>query len=57
MALHEPVARELAASALAAGLIVNAPNESTIRLAPPLIVGDAELTEFGRRFGQALATL
>ncbi|KGJ79001.1 acetylornithine aminotransferase [Cryobacterium roopkundense] len=57
VALHEPVARELAASALAAGLIVNAPNDSTIRLAPPLIVGDAEIAEFGRRFGQALATL
>lgn len=57
VALREPVARELAASALKAGLIVNAPNESTIRLAPPLIVGDAELAEFGRRFGQALATL
>jgi len=57
VALHEPVAGALAAAALRAGLIVNAPNDSTIRLAPPLIVGDAELADFGRRFGQALATL
>ncbi|KFF58973.1 acetylornithine aminotransferase [Cryobacterium sp. MLB-32] len=57
VALHEPVAHELAAAALKAGLIVNAPNDSTIRLAPPLIVGDAEIAEFERRFGQALATL
>jgi len=55
--LNRPVARELAAAALEAGLIVNAANESTIRLAPPLIIGDAELEQFERRFGQALATL
>jgi len=55
--LNRPVARALAAAALEAGLIVNAANDSTIRLAPPLIVGDAELEQFERRFGQALATL
>ncbi|TDW28984.1 acetylornithine transaminase [Cryobacterium psychrophilum] len=57
VALREPVAPRLAAAALAAGLIVNAANETTIRLAPPLIIGDAELEQFERRFGQALATL
>jgi acetylornithine aminotransferase len=39
------------------GLIINAANESSIRLAPPLIVGDAELAEFERRFRAALAGL
>ena len=54
IALTQPVAAQLAAAALAEGLIVNAPNASTIRLAPPLIVGDAELVVFGVRFGRAL---
>jgi acetylornithine aminotransferase len=55
--LDEPVAVALSAAALDAGLIINAANESSIRLAPPLIVGDGELEEFERRFGQALAAL
>ena len=55
--LTEPVAQRLTAAAQSNGLIVNAANESTIRLAPPLIVGDAELAEFERRFGLALASL
>jgi acetylornithine aminotransferase len=57
IALTEPVAAELAAAAFAAGLIVNAPNPLTIRLAPPLIVGDTEVAEFERRFGRALAVV
>ncbi|MCU1447585.1 acetylornithine transaminase [Cryobacterium sp.] len=55
--LTEPVALKLAAAALEAGLIVNAANESSIRLAPPLIVGDAELADFDERFRAALATV
>jgi len=55
--LSEPVADELSAVALRHGLIINAPNDSTIRLAPPLIVGDEEVAEFGRRFRAALAEL
>ncbi|PWC07194.1 acetylornithine transaminase [Mycetocola zhujimingii] len=53
--LTEPVAPALVSAALAEGLIINAPNPETIRLAPPLIVGDAELAEFDRRFRAALA--
>lgn len=53
----EPVALALAAACFREGLIVNAANETSIRLAPPLIVGDAELEEFERRFGLALASL
>jgi acetylornithine/N-succinyldiaminopimelate aminotransferase len=55
--LTEPVALKLAEAALAAGLIVNAANESSIRLAPPLIVGDAELADFDERFRAALASV
>jgi acetylornithine aminotransferase len=55
--LAEPVAKELSAAALDRGLIVNAPNEHSIRLAPPLIVGDAELSEFRTQFTDALESL
>ena len=46
LGLVQPVAVQIAADALEAGLIVNAPNDSSIRLAPPLIVGDDEIAEF-----------
>ncbi|MCX7521337.1 acetylornithine transaminase [Microbacterium sp. STN6] len=55
--LNRPAGHAIYEAALEAGLIVNAPNESTIRLAPPLIVGDAELDEFRQRFAQALAAV
>ena len=55
--LTEPVALQLAAAAHEAGLIVNAANESSIRIAPPLIVGDAELVDFEERFRVALAAV
>ena len=55
--LTEPVANELAAAALRHGLIINATNDSSIRLAPPLIIGDEEIAEFGRRFTAALDDL
>jgi acetylornithine/N-succinyldiaminopimelate aminotransferase len=55
--LSEPVALKLAAAAHEEGLIVNAANESSIRLAPPLIVGDAELADFDERFRAALASV
>lgn len=53
--LSAPLAKQLVAAAQRHGLIVNAPNDDSIRLAPPLIVGDAEITEFLARFGAALA--
>lgn len=52
--LSEPVAPAVVARAMALGLIVNAPNDSSIRLAPPLIIGDAEIDEFLVKFTQAL---
>ena len=51
----EGAAPAIAAAALDAGLIVNAINPTSIRIAPPLIVGDAEVSAFRDRFGQALA--
>ncbi|BDZ50196.1 hypothetical protein GCM10025867_24370 [Frondihabitans sucicola] len=55
--LHEPIAEEISARALAAGLIVNAANDSSIRIAPPLIVGDAEIAEFTEIFASVLKGL
>lgn len=52
--LTKPVAAAVAAKAFELGLIVNAPNDSSIRIAPPLIVGDAELAEFATIFAKAL---
>lgn len=57
VALREPRAGELTAAALAEGLIVNAANPSTIRLAPPLNIDSADIAEFTARFSRALATL
>jgi len=54
--LDTPIANEIAAACLEAGLIVNAANDSTIRLAPPLIVGDAEIEEFLTIFTSVLST-
>src|SRR6185312_11484455 len=54
LGLAKPVAHPLADAALELGLIVNAPNDFSIRIAPPLIVGDAELAEFKELFAQAL---
>jgi acetylornithine/N-succinyldiaminopimelate aminotransferase len=55
--LTRPIGHELYDAALNAGLIVNAPNDSSIRIAPPLIVGDAEIDDFARRFTVALAAV
>jgi acetylornithine aminotransferase len=41
--LSRPLAQETARAALAEGLLVNPIGASTIRLAPPLIVGEMEL--------------
>lgn len=52
--LAKPVAGAVTARALALGLIVNAASESRIRIAPPLIIGDAEIDEFLTLFTEAL---
>ena len=55
--LVDPVAKRLSAAALELGLIVNAANESSIRLAPPLIIGDEEVSEFLATFAEAMEAI
>jgi acetylornithine/N-succinyldiaminopimelate aminotransferase len=55
--LDAPVAQAVATAALERGLIVNAANDTSIRLAPPLIIGDAEIDEFLDIFTQALEAI
>jgi acetylornithine/N-succinyldiaminopimelate aminotransferase len=55
VALTAPVAGDVVAHAMRHGLIVNAANDTTIRIAPPLIIGDAEIDEFEVRFSRALS--
>ena len=57
IALTSPVAKAVVSAAQEHGLIVNAANDDTIRIAPPLTIGDAEVQEFLRLFGAALATV
>ena len=51
------LAPAIGASALEHGLIVNPINPTSIRMAPPLIVGDAEIEAFRERFAAALAAV
>ncbi|MFK4730034.1 acetylornithine transaminase [Agromyces mediolanus] len=55
--LAEPAAQAVVAEAMREGLIVNAANDHTLRIAPPLTIGDAELDEFEARLGRALAAV
>jgi acetylornithine aminotransferase len=57
LGLAKPLGHPLADEALKLGLIINAPNDSSIRIAPPLIVGDAEIAEFRTLFTQALEAI
>ena len=52
--LTKPVAHEIVAEAFGLGLIVNAASETSIRIAPPLIVSDTEIDEFAIKFTKAL---
>ncbi len=52
--LSRPVGGAVVSKALELGLIVNAPNDVSIRLAPPLIIRDAEVAEFIEKFSAAL---
>ena len=54
LGLDEPIAPAVSRAALDRGLIINAPNDTSIRLAPPLIVGDHEIAEFLTLFTSAL---
>jgi acetylornithine/N-succinyldiaminopimelate aminotransferase len=52
--LTKPVAHEVVNAAFARGLIVNAASEDSIRIAPPLIVSDAQIDDFTELFTKAL---
>ena len=52
--LTTPVAPTVVAEALQRGLIINAANDESIRLAPPLIIGDAEIDRFLTLFAASL---
>lgn len=55
VALSAPVANEVVAAAQERGLIVNAANPETVRIAPALTIGDSELAEFRELFAASLA--
>ncbi|WP_120493944.1 acetylornithine transaminase [Microbacterium phyllosphaerae] len=55
VALSAPVANDVVAAAQERGLIVNAANPETVRIAPALTIGDAELDEFRELFAASLA--
>ena len=48
-------AAEVAAAALAAGLVINVPGGRMLRFLPPLVIGEAEVDEALERLGRALA--
>jgi acetylornithine aminotransferase len=52
--LAEPLAPAIVGHALQRGLIVNATGPTTVRLAPPLIIGDAEIDRFLDTFAASL---
>jgi acetylornithine aminotransferase len=55
--LRHPVAKALVAAAQEHGLVINAPNDETIRLVPALTIGDVEIDEFVELFTAALHTV
>jgi acetylornithine aminotransferase len=55
--LSASVAPAVVKAAAALRLIVNAPNDDSIRLAPPLIIGDSEVAEFIEKFTAALTAV
>jgi acetylornithine aminotransferase len=52
--LTGPVAHRVVSAALERGLIVNAASDTSIRIAPPLIVSDEQIDEFLHLFTSAL---
>lgn len=55
VALAAPVAGDVVAAAQRLGLVINAANPSSVRIAPALTIGDAEIAEFTDLFTAALA--
>jgi acetylornithine aminotransferase len=57
VALRHPVAKAVVSAAQEHGLVINAPNDETIRLVPALTIGDIEIDEFIALFTAALRTV
>ncbi|KJL44254.1 MULTISPECIES: acetylornithine transaminase [Microbacterium] len=55
--LTHPVSKALVAAAQEHGLVINAPNDETIRLVPALTIGDVEIDEFVELFTATLRTV
>jgi len=55
--LRHPVAKAVVAAAQEHGLVINAPNDETIRLVPALNIGDVEIDEFLELFTASLRTV
>ena len=55
IALEQDWAKEIANFLLAKGVLVNAPNSNTIRIAPPLIVTKTECSKFVRIFAEVMS--
>lgn len=53
--LEQEWAKEIANFLMAKGVLVNAPNPNTIRIAPPLIVTKAECAKFVKTFAEVIA--
>ena len=53
--LEKPWAKEFANYLLAKGVLVNSPNENTIRIAPPLIITKKEASKFVKVFSEVMA--
>ena len=57
VALRHPVAKAVVSAAQEHGLVINAPNDETIRLVPALTIGDVEIDEFIALFTAAVRTV
>lgn len=55
IALDKPWAKEIANFLVAKGVLVNAPNDHTIRIAPPLIITKKESDKFVKIFREVMA--
>ena len=53
--LERPVAKQVVSAGFKHGVIVNAPNDSVVRLTPPLVIEEAELDVAVNRFALALS--
>ena len=53
--LERPVAKQVVSAGFKHGVIVNAPNDSVVRLTPPLVIEEAELDAAVNRFALAFS--